>query len=160
VLKPIGVHHAPILRTIESDGSRGVPLFWVGLYPTVDDLAKVAILLRDGGQYRGQQLLHPGKVAEALRQTGELGFPSGEMNGAGEGTYLLSFWSMPYRTVDGRTLQIPYMSGFGGNRVVFNPNGVIAFRLTDAQDYDSQPLTRVAESIAPFITPSPGSVDP
>ncbi len=150
VLKPIGIQHAPILRTIEPDGSRGVPQFWIGLYPTVDDAAKVAMLLRDGGQYQGRQILHAGRIAEALRQTDWAGFPSGETNAVGEGTYLLSFWAMPYRTADGRTLQIPYMSGFGGNRIVFNPNGIICFRFTDAHDYDSTPLMRVAESIAPF----------
>jgi hypothetical protein len=75
------------------------------------------------------------------------------MNGAGEGTYLLSFWSMPFRTPAGRTVQVPYMSGFGGNRIVFNPNGIVAFRLTDAMDYDSLPLMRMAESIAPFVSP-------
>jgi hypothetical protein len=67
VYRPIGIYHAPIMRTVEPDGGRGIPQFWVGLYPTVDDVAKVAILLRNGGQHQGQQLLHAGKVAEALR---------------------------------------------------------------------------------------------
>ena len=112
------------MRTIEPDGSRGIPQFWVGLYPSVDDVAKVAILLRNGGQHQGQQLLHAGKIAEALRQTDVVGLPTGEINDYGKGAYHMSFWSMPYRSSVGDLFQIPYMTGFGGNRVILNPNGM------------------------------------
>jgi len=156
VLKPTGAFHAPILRTIESDGSRGIPLFWVGCTHGGRP-GKVAMLLRDGGQYQGKQLLHRGKVAEALRQTEMAGLPSGEMNVAGEGTYWLSFWSMPYRTTDGQTLQIPYMSGLVATGSSSTQTASSPFRLTDAQDYYSLPLMRVAESIAPFVLPPGGS---
>ncbi len=62
VYQPIGIQHAPIIRTVEPDGSRGVPIFGYGLYPTVDDVAKVAALYHDGGRYQGQQLLHAGQA--------------------------------------------------------------------------------------------------
>jgi len=39
VLKPIGIFHAPIMRTIEPDGSKGLPIFGYGLYPNADDVA-------------------------------------------------------------------------------------------------------------------------
>src|SRR4029079_7507478 len=48
VLKPIGIAHAPMMHTIEGDGSRGIPYMDVGLYPTFDDIAKIAQLLQDG----------------------------------------------------------------------------------------------------------------
>jgi CubicO group peptidase (beta-lactamase class C family) len=153
VFRPIGIYHAPIMRTVESDGDRGIPQFYIGLYPTVDDVAKVAILLRNGGQHQGQQLLHPGKVAEALRKTDVSGFPTGEFNEYGEGTYHSSFWSMPYRSMAGDLLQIPYMSGFGGNRVILNPNGIITFQFADAHVYGFESMVRVADGMEPFITP-------
>jgi hypothetical protein len=153
VYRPIGIYHAPIMRTIEPDGGRGIPLFWVGLYPTVDDAAKVAMLLRNGGQYQGQQLLHAGKVAEALRQTDLSGFPTGEINDCGEGNYLMAFWSMPYRSAAGDLYQIPYMSGFGGNRVILNPNGIITFQFTDAHIYGFESMVKVSDGMDPFISP-------
>ena len=153
VFKPIGIYHAPIMRTLEPDGSTGIPIFGWGLYPTVDDVAKVAILLRNGGQHQGQQLLHAGKLAEALRQTDVVGLPTGEFNDHGEGTYLMSFWSMPYRSADGHLFQIPYMSGFGGNRVIFNPNGITTFVFSDAHIYLFESMVQVAEGIEPFPAP-------
>ncbi|HEY45368.1 MAG TPA: beta-lactamase family protein [Anaerolineae bacterium] len=153
VYRPIGIYHAPIMRTIEPDGSRGIPQFWVGLYPTVDDVAKVAILLRNGGQHQGQQLLHAGKLAEALRQTEVVGLPTGEFNDYGEGAYHMSFWSMPYRSAAGDLYQIPYMSGFGGNRVILNPNGLITFQFADAHIYGFESMVKVADGMDPFIAP-------
>ena len=148
VYKPIGIYHAPIMRTIEPDGSRGVPIFGYGLYPTVEDAAQIALLLRDGGQYHGRQLLHAGKLAEAMQKIKETGLPTGILNGGGY--YHLSFWSEPCTSTSGAEYIIPYMSGFGGNRVVFNSNGVIAFRFTDATNYELGPLVKVAEVIGPF----------
>jgi CubicO group peptidase (beta-lactamase class C family) len=153
VYRPIGINHAPIMRTIEPDQSRGIPQFWVGLYPTVDDVAKVAILLRNGGQHQGQQLLHAGKVAEALRQTDVSGLPTGEFNAHGEGAYHMSFWSMPYRSAAGELYQIPYMSGFGGNRVILNPNGIITFQFADAHIYGFESMVKVADGMDAFIAP-------
>jgi hypothetical protein len=153
VYRPIGIYRAPIMRTIEPDGSRGIPQFWVGLYPTVDDVAKVAILLRDGGQHQGQQLLHAGKLAEALRQTDVVGLPTGEFNDYGEGAYHMSFWSMPYRSATGDLFQIPYMSGFGGNRVILNPNGIVTFQFADAQIYGFESMVKVADGMDPFSAP-------
>ena len=153
VYRPIGVHRAPIMRTIEPDGSRGIPQFWVGLYPTVDDVAKVATLLRNRGQHQGQQLLHAGKLAEALRQTDVVGLPTRELNEYGEGAYHMSFWSMPYRSAAGDLYQIPYMSGFGGNRVLLNPNGIITFQFADAHIYGFESMVNVADGMDPFIAP-------
>jgi len=150
VYNPIGICHAPIMRTVEPDGARGLPIFGYGLYPTVDDVAKVAALLHEGGRHEGQQLLHPAKVAQALYQTGTAGFPSGQMNEDGEIRYNLSFWGYPYRSQGGETFIVPYMSGFGGNMVVLNPNGVTTFRFSDAHNYNVDPLVRVADAVEPF----------
>jgi hypothetical protein len=153
VYRPIGIYHSPIMRTIEPDGSRGIPQLWIGLYPNVDDVTKVAILLQNGGQHQGQQLLHAGKLAEALRQTDVTGLPSGEFNDYGEGAYHMSFWSMPYRSTAGDLFQIPYMSGFGGNRIIFNPNGIITFQFADAHIYGFESMVKVADAMEPFPSP-------
>ena len=154
VLQPIGIRDIPIMRTIEPDGSRGFPLYFVGLYPTIDDVAKVATLIQNGGQYQGQQLLHAGKLAEALRLTKNTGLTTGDLRQYGDTTYLMAFWADPYRTKDNRYLLIPYMSGYGGNRLILAPNGISSFRFTDSLNYDSYPLIRITERLQPF--PGPG----
>jgi hypothetical protein len=116
-------------------------------------VTKVAILLQNGGQHQGQQLLHAGKLAEALRQTDVTGLPSGEFNDYGEGAYHMSFWSMPYRSTAGDLFQIPYMSGFGGNRIIFNPNGIITFQFADAHIYGFESMVKVADAMEPFPSP-------
>jgi CubicO group peptidase (beta-lactamase class C family) len=150
VYHPIGILHAPIMRTQEPDGTRGVPIFGYGLYPTVDDVAKLANLLHQRGQHMGQQLLHAGKLAEALYQTAETGLPTGDSTEYGEATYHLSFWSLPYRTAQGHFFRIPYMSGYGGNHVALMPNGMTAFRFADAHIYGIESMVRVADGIRPF----------
>ena len=112
VYQPIGIQHTPIMRTHEPDGGRGIPIFGYGLYPTVGDVAKVTALFHDGGEFEDQQLLHAGKVAEALYKTDIAGLPTGDRYEYGEGRYHMSFWSMPYRAGGGESGLIPYMSGF------------------------------------------------
>jgi hypothetical protein len=48
---------------------------------------------------------------------------------------------------------VPYMSGFGGNRVIFNPNGITTFVFSDAYIYLFESMARVAEGIEPFPAP-------
>ncbi|MGB3906697.1 MAG: serine hydrolase domain-containing protein [Anaerolineae bacterium] len=150
VYKPIGIFHAPMMRTHEPDGSRGIPIFGFGLYPTVDDVAKVTRLLLNGGQHEGQQLLHSGKLHEALYETDVTGLPTGDSNEYGEATYHMSFWSSPFRTAGGDFFLIPYMTGFGGNHVALAPNGLVAFRFADAHIYGVGAMVRVAEVIRPW----------
>jgi CubicO group peptidase (beta-lactamase class C family) len=150
VLRPIGIFHAPIMRTIESDGSKGLPIFGYGLYPNVEDVAKLSILLQNNGRHQGQQLLHPGKLAEALYRTDIIGLPTGEMSEYGEVTYHLSFNGLPYRFKDGRIRWISVSTGFGGNHWVLLPNGVTTFRFCDANKYGVGSMVDVAEAICPF----------
>jgi CubicO group peptidase (beta-lactamase class C family) len=41
VFRPIGIFHAPMLHTQETGGGHGIPHLLHGLYPTIDDLAKL-----------------------------------------------------------------------------------------------------------------------
>ncbi len=159
VFQPIGIEHLPVLRTQEVNGEPGLPLLGVGLYVTVDDMAKFARLLQNGGQHEGQQLLSATKIAEALYQTENKGFPIGRRSRYGDDAYLLSLWSQPYRDGNGRFYQIPYLAGAGGNIVALLPNGVVSFRLTDAGNFDLMPLIEAGEAVRPFPAASSIAVE-
>jgi hypothetical protein len=154
VYQPIGVFHLPARHTPEADGGRGIPPLGYGLYPTIGDIAKLTALLQNGGRHQGQQLLSAAKLAEALYKTAATGLPSGLMNQFGEGRFHLSFWSVPHRTANACSFQIPYMSGWGGNFVVLLPNGITAFRFTDGHNRDMEAMVPAGEAIRPFPCPS------
>jgi CubicO group peptidase (beta-lactamase class C family) len=150
VLHPIGIRHAPIMRTIENDGSTGIPIFGYGLYLRPDDVAKLSRLFLNGGANEGRQLLHPGRLAEALFRTDEIGLPTGDRNSIGAFTYHMSFNGMPYRTQDGSVRRIPFGTGYGGNHVVLMPNGIAAFRFADSGAYGIGPMVEAARAIRPI----------
>ena len=164
VFRPIGILHAPTLHTLETDGSRGVPLLSTGLFPTIEDVAKLATLLQSGGRHDGQQLLSPAKLAEALFRANVMtGIATGRGNRFGGERYHLGFWSIAYQPRNGCTVHIPYMSGHGGNLVVLLPNAVSAIRFADALSYDKESLVLASEAIRPLCpvasdaTPSPSN---
>jgi hypothetical protein len=150
VYRPIGIMYAPIMRTIESDGGMGLPPFGYGLYPTIDDVAKLSILLQNGGRHQGRQILHAGRLAEAMFRTDITGLPTGDSNEYGSLTYHLAFNGFPYRGEDGHTHRIPFSTGFGGNHWVLLPNGIATFRFTDVNSYGISTMIDVAESISSF----------
>ena len=140
VLGPIGVPHLPLSRSIEADGSLGTPIMGWGSYPDVDAAAKVGRLLQDEGQSGGRQLLSRTRVREAMRRSGR---PAYEATVASE-HYLHSVWTV--RTdVGGCTVDVPLMSGYGGNHVLMPPSGLVIIRFMDAGDYEVSDATRAAE---------------
>ena len=68
VFQPIGIFHAPMMHTVEADGGRGIPLLAIGLYPTIDDIAKLTTLLQNGGRYQDRQLLSAAKIGRSVGQ--------------------------------------------------------------------------------------------
>lgn len=150
VFIPIGIFHAPIMRTVEPDGSRGLPILGYGMYPNVDDVAKLSILLQNGGRHKGRQLLNSERLEEALCRTSVIGLPTGERAECGEVTYYLAFNGLPYRSTDGRIRRIPVSTGFGGNHWVILPNGVSTFRFCDANKYGVGSMIDVAETLCPY----------
>ena len=84
-----------------------------GLYPTIDDVAKLTTLLQNGGQHQGQQLLSAAKLAEALYKTGAMGLPTGEKNRFGEHATTCRSGPSPIAPTTGVFFQIPYMAGYG-----------------------------------------------
>jgi hypothetical protein len=155
VFRPIGILHLPTMHTVETDGSRGIPILAYGLYPTIDDIAKLTMLLQNGGRHDGRQILSATKVADALRQTSATGLPTLRINRFGGQRYHLSFWSVPYRTDVGCLFDIPFMGGFGGNLVALLPNGISAFRFADGFTYDLESMILAGEAIRPFCTSAP-----
>lgn len=119
VYEPIGIHHLPSAATVEDDGSEGTPLWSAGYYPTLDDLAKLAMLIQNCGAYHGQQILHRGLVKSLLATTAE---PL--KNRSPDPEYYLNWW---VRQVD--SWWVPYMSGWGGNEVAVLPKDLITIKI-------------------------------
>ncbi|RUW96441.1 class A beta-lactamase-related serine hydrolase, partial [Mesorhizobium sp. M2A.F.Ca.ET.037.01.1.1] len=69
VYQPIGIHHLPSASTIEEDGSQGLPLWSAGYYPTINDLAKLALLMKNRGAWGDQQILNRELVESLLPTT-------------------------------------------------------------------------------------------
>jgi hypothetical protein len=162
VLQPIGIRHAPMVRTQETTGP-GFVWFNAGYYPTLDDLAKIAHLYQNHGVHQGRALLHRGLVDDLLAARGSLakaGEAATPAPAAGPvPRYGFGFHYTPYVARDGRAYEIPTMSGSGENEVLLLPNGCIAIRIakaaglpegTVALDDDRDGTIRIVEQLAPF----------
>jgi CubicO group peptidase (beta-lactamase class C family) len=144
VLVPLGADNFTLRRTVEADGSAGLPLMGYGAWPTLDEAAKIALLFSQEGSYNGQQLLHREKCREALGLTGWDGISTG--NDYRGKSYRHSFWAKDVRA-NGCKVNITYMLGYGGNYVLFFPSGAIAIRFMDEYDLDFRDLVRGVEDI-------------
>jgi CubicO group peptidase (beta-lactamase class C family) len=140
VLVPLGIRQLPISKSIEPAAGPGIPVMGWGSYPDVDTAAKIAQLLQDEGVFEEQQLLSPTKTREALRRSNVADYPTGH---AAE-RYLHSMWTV--RTNTGNcTIDVPLMSGYGGNHVMMLPSGLSVIRLMDANDYEVSQTVRAVE---------------
>jgi CubicO group peptidase (beta-lactamase class C family) len=156
VYRAIGIHHLPMNRTIEADGSTGLTLMAFGLFLTLDDMAKIANLIHRGGRVDTRQLLNPDLLAAAIDQRFAKGLPTGYNTVDGPITYHMAFWHYPYKSQSGQIYYIPAMRGYGGNILLLLPNGMSAFRIAnDAQTknqnpYDALSFIRLADMIQAF----------
>ncbi|MFP6743894.1 MAG: serine hydrolase, partial [Alphaproteobacteria bacterium] len=155
VLRPIGVAYAPMMHTREGDGGRGVPIMGWGLYPILDEMAKIAGLFQSRGVHRGQRLLSADGLRAVFPTEAEPGLPALWDNVYGAYRYRSSFWFMPFRGNRGCFVWIPEMLGFGGNIIALMPNGMIAIRLSDdykgaSGQYEGESMARLADHIEPF----------
>ncbi len=141
VFAPIGIHHAPIVRTREADGTDGLAWLCAGYYPTLDDLAKIAVLYVDRGAHAGRQILDRDLTAgvfssdNTIRQRTDMALerrlPPDDDDA--ELLYKMGFHYFPY--VSDRThkrIYLPTMRGSTGNLITLYPNRVISMRLTKA----------------------------
>ena len=149
VYRPIGIHHISMTHTRESN-ERGTPILAWGIYVSIDDIAKISMLIQNGGKHNGMQLLSKEGISEALYETEIRGLPTGESNVHGDKTYHLTFWHENFVTESGVLHQTPRMSGYGGNIVQLMPNGMIGFRIGNGGDVTLEQMTIIADQIKAF----------
>lgn len=133
VLKPIGVYHFPIQKSLEANGAEGIPTMGWGAFPTADDTAKIAMLFMNEGVHDGVQLLHGTRTREATNKTAWPGYEVGDGR-----FYQHSFWLNTFN-INGCSFKVPYMLGHGANYVALAPSGVIIIRYMDHNEYGAQP---------------------
>ncbi len=141
VFGEIGIRHMPIMRTIETSGERGQVILGYGLYPTLEDLARIALLLERDGTWEGKRLLHRASLRRSLFRGRTRGLPTSLPGADGEIRYLASFWGLSLEH-EGRTLTVPYMSGHGGSALLLAPNGASYLRFLDSNEYLLTPMLR------------------
>ena len=149
VYRPIGIHHISMTHTREKD-ERGTPMLAWGIYVSIDDIAKISMLIQNGGMHNGIQLLSREGISEALYETEIRGLPTGESNIHGAKSYHLTLWHEDYVTEDGGKHNAPRMSGYGGNMVQLMPNGIIGFRIGNGGDVRLEQMTIIADQIRSF----------
>ncbi len=141
VLVPIGAGDLDLLLTRDEDAAERIPLLGFGARPTLDEAAKIALLIANEGEHGGQQLLHRGKIREALGRTGWQGY---EIDG--QHRYRHSFWSTSVRTGTCHS-EVSYMQGHGANHVLLLRSDVIVLRFMDEFDEDIETLVRGVERV-------------
>jgi Beta-lactamase len=129
VFEPIGIHEAPIGRTLEGARREGQPLMAFGFYPTVSDIVRIARLYQNFGAYQGNQLLYRPKIEELVARTSDPGLPTGHPGPAGESSYFNAFWRTSYLTPQGCKLYYPQMEGWGGTAIALFPNRLTGIRI-------------------------------
>jgi len=168
VFRPIGVAHAPAVRTREPGDRDGPVWFNAGYYPTLDDLAKIALLFEDEGRHGEQQLLHRELTRQLLAAHGAIDKQGdGSVAAAGTGAnappaslYKMGFHFTPYVGSRSRQLHyLPTMSGFGDNEVILFPGRTVAIRAAKvaevpqgekARSDDAAATVRAIDRLAPF----------
>ena len=163
VFEPIGIFQAPAVRTREAGGHDGPVWFSAGYYPTLDDLAKIALLYQDEGAHDGRPLLHRELTQDLLAARGVLDkLSNNSLPRAPDAPppqyYKMGFHYTAYTgTRSGRLL--PTMSGFGDNEVILFPGRIVAIRMANvanvpsgqkARSDDTDATPRAVDRLAPF----------
>jgi hypothetical protein len=163
------------MSTIRTGNSpNGAPTGYYGLFFNKDDVAKISTFLNNGsGQIKGDQVLEPARLAEALFRgphAGEAGVPILGRNphsalGAAvkdknaqpvenSRRYAHGFWGRRITRAEFPEFQcdfwISLMSGYGGNSVLLLPNGVIFYVFSDGYEFPWAPPLSIAGKLAPM----------
>lgn len=145
VLVPIGAEYFTLRHTLESDGSKGIPILAYGAFPTLDEAAKISLLISHEGEYEERQLLNRERIREALGRTDWAGYNTDERGVM----YRHSFRSTSFRTSIRCKVNVSYMLGWGANHVLFLPDDVIIIRFMDEYDFDIDDLVRSVDKQIP-----------
>lgn len=149
VFRHIGVYHAPMMHTVEPDGSRGIPILGEGFFPTIQDIAKISLLLQNEGRHNGHQLLSAVKLRESLYRLEARGLPFPTGTRFAGSSYHMALWHVPF---EGKscTVVVPKMAGWGGNSVLFLPNGMIPFFVQDGFHQIDDAMVAATNEIVPI----------
>jgi len=169
VLTPIGIHQAPAVRTREAGGREGLVWCNAGYYPTLDDLAKIALLYQARGAHGAEQILNRELTTDLLNARdaivknadASLGPAGAPVAGSTEGgLYKLGFHFLRYVNSTGSIEYLPSMHGSGDNEVILYPNRMVSIVMAKAAAEvlgpektrsDDGPVTiRAVERLAPF----------
>jgi hypothetical protein len=147
VFAPIGISAAPATRTREPAGQRGLTWFNAGYFPTLDDIAKIALLYQNRGEWGGRQILHRDLTTELLSARGALAKSGGATvasAGVGESLpepvfsgkpthYRMGFHFTPYYNRDSRKVDyLPTLWGSGESEVILYSDGLVSIRIGKA----------------------------
>jgi CubicO group peptidase (beta-lactamase class C family) len=147
VFAPIGISAAPATRTREQGGQRGLIWFNAGYFPTLDDIAKIALLYQNRGEWGGRQILHRDLTTDLLAARGALSksggapvFSAGVADSLPEPFafakpthYRMGFHFTPYYSRERRKVDyLPTMWGSGESEVILYPNGLVSIRIGKA----------------------------
>jgi hypothetical protein len=144
VFQPIGIQHAPAARTREAGGRDGLVWLNAGYYPTLDDLAKIALLYRDLGAHGGKQILNRQLTSDllaardAILKDGDSSVTrvAPENAAAAAEFYKMGFHFVPYvGSAAHKRYYLPTMSGFGENEVILYPNQMISIVMGKAAQF-------------------------
>jgi hypothetical protein len=169
VLAPIGIHEVPSVKTREAGGRDGLVWANAGYYPTIDDLAKIAMLYQARGAHGNVQILNRDLTSDLLaardaivkNADASLGPVSAPLADSSEdGLYKMGFHFLRYVNGHGKVEYLPSMHGSGDNEVILYPSGVISIVMAKASvevlgkektRSDEGPVTiRAVERLAPF----------
>jgi hypothetical protein len=169
IFTPIGIHQAPIVKTREPGGRDGLLWCNAGYYPTLDDLAKIAMLYEAYGAHGGVQLLNRELTTQLMaardaivkNADASVGPVSAPLTGSSEdGLYKMGFHFLRYVNAGGTVEYLPSMHGSGDNEVILYPNQMISIVMakasvevlgTEKTRSDEGPVTiRAVERLAPF----------
>src|SRR6266403_1348557 len=169
IFTPSGIHQAPVVKTREAGGRDGLVWCNAGYYPTLDDLAKIAMLYEAYGAHGGVQLLNRELTAQLMaardaivkNADASVGPVSAPLTGSSEdGLYKMGFHFLRYVNAGGTAEYLPSMHGSGDNEVILYPNQMISIVMAKASAEvlgaektrsDEGPVTiRAVERLAPF----------
>ena len=165
VFEPIGIHQAPTVRTRENDATDGPAWFSAGYYPSLDDLAKIALLYQDEGSKGSKQILHRGLTQDLLAARGALDKLSDNSSVRAKDAPPPLYYKMGFHYTahtgsrSGKTRLLPTMSGFGENEVILFPGRIVTIRAANVANVpvgeqalsdDADATPRAVDRLAPF----------
>jgi len=158
-----------VVRTREAAGRDGMVWCNAGYYPTLDDLAKIALLYESRGAHGGVQILNRDLTTDLLaardaivkNADAALGPVAAPLAGSKEdGLYKMGFHFLRYVNASGAVEYLPSMHGSGDNEVILYPNRMVSIVMAKASvevlgpektRSDEGPVTiRAVERLAPF----------